>query len=193
VPAEETGAAIGRAAGRIVRAAGLAGLAAARELEKRADAPAEAAAAPAEPASQETPPERQETRAPSARTAKRRRAEPRPNKLLDTAVYYLWLASLLAFASTVIVADLLVPEGTPRIVTQLVLAAVFLVMGWLLLTDWWQVRQRLLIRLVRGKDGSQNRGGWLARLGRELLTLVGITWIALGLWDLARAFTNGNL
>ena len=125
------------------------------------------------------------------RRTRGRRPEPGPNRVLDPAIYFLWIVTFNAVGFMLVQLDLFIPKGTARMSVDFSIAAIFLVMAWLLLIDPWQARQRLLIRIVRGKkqQHTPSGGGWRAwtwRLGRELLTLFGILCLAVGLWTAAR-------
>jgi len=212
MPPEDTGESIGRTAGRWVRAAGLAGAAAYRELEKErkereaAEAAAQAAAAtqaaapaaaPAPPPAETVAPVPAARPAPAARR-RGRRPDPEPNRVLDGFLYWLWIVSFWSAALMVIQIDLLLPKsGGVRRGVELALGVIFLLEGWLLVNDTWQTRRRLLLRLLWGKNHQRHelRGWrvWLARLGQETLILCGIVFIGLALWVGARGLFGGTL
>jgi hypothetical protein len=154
-------------AGRFVRAVGL-GIA--RELEKRADAPAKAQAQPVAP----PPP-----------------PPPVPTGgFLGTAILYAFLSALGAFVLAVLQIDSLV-NGTAKTVFRLVLAAVLLVAAALLTSNWQLASQRLAQRMLTrmwGPRGAVNRRErFVSRRVRDVLTLVGILFLATGVFEFLRA------
>lgn len=192
MPPEDTGAKIGRKAGRFVRATGLAVRAATRELERGAPAssnPEQAAQTPpATPPPAEAAPRKATTR---RRRARKNRPEPTRNRILDPAIFFLWILTFNAAGFVVVQLDLFIPKGTVRMAVDFTVAAIFLAMAWLLVADPWQSRQRLLIRIVRGKNREHEptRGSWRSLLwgmGRDGLTFFGIVCLGLGLWTAAR-------
>jgi hypothetical protein len=178
VTREENGASFARAAGRFVRAAGLAGRAAIAELEQ------------AESSSDQP----QVASAPAPTPRRRRREVPSPSRFLDATAYTLWMLAFNAAIFVVVQADTFIPKGTARTSVQLALGAVFLVTGWLFVKDTFQVRQRLINRIVYGKSGRRvavaGWRSWLARVGQSLFGLSGILWLGIGLYVTLRGLSG---
>ena len=154
-------------AGRIVRAVGL-GIA--RELEKRADAP---------PRQRPTPP-----------------PPPPPvptGGFIGTAVFYAFVVGLIAGVLSLLKADTLA-HGTPRLVFRLVLGGVMLYVATLLTSNWRLANQRLGQRLLNRMWGPRGAGNarerFVARRVRDLLTLVGILFLAGGVFEVLTAFVG---
>lgn len=150
-------------AGRIVRAVGL-GIA--RELEKRADAPPK-------PKPEPLPPP------PPANT----------RGFVGRLVFGGLIASLVAFLLVVLrVETLLGSTHGAKLTVRLVLAGLLLFEAALVLTNWRGANQRLVQRVLNrvwGPRGAMNRREkTFARICRDLLTLVGIVFLAAGVFEL---------
>jgi hypothetical protein len=153
-------------AGRIVRAVGL-GIA--RELEKRA-------AEPAKPAPEPLPPP------PPANTG----------GFVGRLVWFGLLASLFAFLLVVLRFEtLLGSTHDAKLTIRLVLAGLLFLESFLLLSNWRGANQRLVQRLLTrmwGPRAAMNRREkTFARICRDVMTLVGILWLAAGVFELLTA------
>ncbi len=208
--AEQSGnGGFGAKAGRFVRAAGAGASTAAKEFEKAnaekrarlaAEAAHAAATAPAPPPMTEVPlmqpaaPQQAAAPAPAPSSRRRRpmqRPDPGPNVVIDSVLYGVFVISVVAGVLMAIQINSILPRDA-----DFVLAAIFLSIGWLLTTDRWQARRRIVLRMARGRRHDGRPVGWryiVDKVGRELLTLVGIVWVALGLWVLAQAAIGGSL
>jgi hypothetical protein len=153
-------------AGRFVRAAGLAGMAAARELERTQAARPQAAPAPIPPAA--------DTRG-----------------ILGRAVFAGFLVALAAAVLVAVKVDTLISAGTPRLVFRLIATVILAGEAYLLTSNWRRANERLGQRLLdrvwghRGAVTRRERG--FARLVRDLLTLVGIAFLAAAVFELVTA------
>jgi hypothetical protein len=151
-------------AGRFVRAVGI-GIA--REIEKRADAPRPEPPAPPPPV--------------------------RTGGFIGTAVFYAFIVGLVAGVLSVIKADELA-HNTPRLVVRLTLGGVLFVVSILLMTNWRLANQRLGQRLLTrmwGPRGPMNkRERFFARRVRDALTLIGIAFLAGGVYEVLTAFVG---
>jgi hypothetical protein len=153
-------------AGRLVRAVGL-GIA--RELEKRAEA------APKTPPEPLPPP-------PPANIG----------GFVGRLVFAGLVGSLIAFLLVVLRFEtLLGSTHDVKLAIRLVLAAVLFVEAFLLLSNWRGANQRLVQRLLNrmwGPRAAMNRREkTFARICRDLLTLVGIVWLAAAVFELLTA------
>ena len=153
-------------AGRFVRAVGL-GIA--RELEKRADAPPK-------PKPEPLPPP------PPANTG----------GFVGRLVFAGLMASLIAFLLVVLRFEtLLGSTHTVKLTVRLVLAGILFFEAFLILSNWRGANQRLVQRLLNrvwGPRGAMNRREkTFARVCRDLLTLVGIIWLAAAVFELLTA------
>jgi hypothetical protein len=149
-----------------VRAAGLAGRAAAREYEKQTAArprPVEAA-----------PPPPLATRG-----------------LLGRAVFVGFLLALLAAALVALRVDSLIGSHGPRLVFRVALVALLLGEALLLTSNWRgaseRLAQRVLIRVWGPRSAVTRREKTFARLLRDSCTLVGIAFLAAALFELLSA------
>ncbi len=152
-------------AGRLVRAVGL-GLA--RELEKRAAAPPKARPAPPPP-----PP-------------------PVPTGgFVGTTVFYAFIVGLVAGLLAILKADSLA-HGTPKLVFRLTLGGVLLAVAVLLMSNWrlanQRLGQRLLTRIWGARGAANSRERFISRRVRDALTLVGILFLAGGVFEILTAF-----
>lgn len=153
-------------AGRIVRAVGL-GIA--RELEKRAEAPAK-------PKPEPLPPP------PPANT----------RGFVGRLVFAGLVGSLVAFLLVVLRFETLLGSShDAKLTVRLVLAALLFLEAFLLLSNWRGANQRLVQRLLNrvwGPRGPMNRREkTFARICRDAMTLVGIVWLAAGVFELLTA------
>jgi hypothetical protein len=149
-----------------VRAVGL-GLA--RELEKRAEAPPKARPEPLPPP-------------PPANT----------RGFVGRLAFAGLVASLVAFLLVVLRFEtLLGSTHGAKLTVRLVLAAVLFLEAALLLSNWRGANQRLVQRLLNrvwGPRGAINRREkTFARICRDAMTLVGIVWLAAGVFELLTA------
>lgn len=145
------------------------GLGIARELEKRAEAPAT-------PKPEPLPP-------------------PRPANtggFVGRLVFAGLVGSLLAFLLVVLRFETLLGSShDAKLTVRLVLAALLFVESFLLLSNWRGANQRLVQRLLNrvwGPRGAMNRREkTFARICRDVMTLVGIVWLAAGVFELLTA------
>jgi hypothetical protein len=153
-------------AGRIVRAVGL-GIA--REIEKRAEAPPKPKAEPLPPP-------------PPANT----------RGFVGRLVFAGLIASVIAFLLVVLRFEtLLGSTHNAKLTVRLVLAALLFFEAVLLLSNWRGANQRLVQRLLNrvwGPRGAMNRREKsFARICRDAMTLVGIVFLAAGVFELLTA------
>jgi hypothetical protein len=153
-------------AGRLVRAVGL-GIA--RELEKRADAPPKA---PPEPP---PPPPAEDTRGVVGRVA-----------------YLGLIAAAVAFVLVLLRIETLIGSGSStKLIFRLVLAGLLFFEAVLLVTNWRGANQRLVQRVLTkmwGPRGAMNRREKsFARICRDLMTFVGILFLAAAVFELLSA------
>jgi hypothetical protein len=151
-------------AGRLVRAVGL-GIA--REIEKRADAPPKAKPEPPPP-----PP-------------------PVPTGgLVGRLTLYAFVGSLVAFVLAVLQIDSLF-AGSARTVFRLVLGGVLVLAAALLTTNWQlateRLGQRVMTRMWGARGAVNRRERFVARRIRDVLTLIGIAFLAAGVFEILRA------
>jgi hypothetical protein len=153
-------------AGRFVRAAGRAGMAAARELERQNAARPEPVPVVAPP-----PP-------PALRTA----------GLVGSIVFAGFFASLVAFVLVILRVDTLVGSSSDRLVFRLVVAVVLLAEAALLTSNWRGANQRLGQRVLNRMWGPRGavtrREKTFARLLRDAITLVGIAFLGTAVYAL---------
>jgi hypothetical protein len=162
-------------AGRFVRAAGVGLRASARELGKtmeetrdrqQVEAAAAAAAAPPPP----PPPEPHRVGGP-----------------VGIVVFYGFLASVVAFLLVVLRVEMVL-SGEVRTGFRIVMAAVLFLEAYLLLASPRSANQRLGQRLLNRVWGPRaavtRRERGFARAIRDGLTLVGIAWLAAGVFEL---------
>ena len=145
------------------------GLGLARELEKRAQA------APVPEAKPEPPPP----------------PPPVPTGgVVGRVTFYAFVGSLVAFVLAVLQIDSLF-SGSPRTVFRLVLGGV-LVLAAVLLTSNWQLAtqrlgQRAMTRMWGPRGAVNRRERFVARRIRDVLTLIGIAFLAAGVFEILRA------
>jgi len=194
-----------RTAGKYVRAAGIAiqkerqrraaeaEQRAREEEQERARAVAAAPPAPspppqAAPAPPPPPPAQEPARA--ARSA----PQPLPRKpIVDRLIYFTFLLSVLAVALAALQVQM-VTSGDVRVGIRLVLGGVLILSAIPLLTNWQDTRRRLTNRFFRklwGLEEPTTRSGRVMRkIAGDLLTLVGIAWLAFGVFEILRAFID---
>jgi hypothetical protein len=153
-------------AGRLVRSVGL-GIA--RELEKRADAPPKA---PPEPP---PPPPAENTRG-----------------VVGRVVFLGLAAAAVAFLLVLLRIETLVGSThNAKLIFRLVLAGLLFFEAFLLLTNWRGANQRLVQRMLTkmwGPRGAMNRREKsFARICRDLMTFVGIAFLAAAIFELLTA------
>ena len=170
-------------AGRIVRAAGL-GVKAA--LETPATPATAAPPPPPPPPTAAAPPPRP---APAPAPAVPPPAVP-THTFAGRLMFGAFVASLIAFLVVVLRVEMLF-SGTPKTVLQLVLAVILLAVALMLLGNWQRANQRIVQRLanrVWGPRGAMNRRErFFAGAVRDGLKLLGIAFLALGVWELLAA------
>jgi hypothetical protein len=159
-------------AGRFVRAAGRAGLAAARELEKQSAARPKPA--PPVPVAPPPPP-------PALRT----------KGVLGRAVFVGFVLALVALALVGLRIDSLVGAHDAKLGFRLTTAGVLALEGYLLTGNWrganQRLGQRLLTRVWGPRSAVTRREKTFARIVRDALTLVGIVFIAAAVFELLSA------
>jgi hypothetical protein len=154
-------------AGRYVRAAGIV---IGKEMDRRA---AEAAAkpAPAAPPPPLPPPPPAETTTFAGRW-----------------LFRLFVASLVVLGLSVLHFADLVPGATAEKVVRLVLAGLLALEAFVLITNWRQgnerVGQRLLNRMWGPRGPANKREKVVARVVRDVLTLIGILFVAAAVYQL---------
>jgi hypothetical protein len=157
-------------AGRYVRAAGIV---IGKEIDRRAAAAA-AKPAPAAPPPPPPPP------------------PPAPaTTLAGNVVFGLFLLSLAVLGLTILHFTDLVPHSAAR-PTRIVLAGIMLFEAFLLTTNWHRANERLAQRLLTRMWGPRGpvtkRERFVARAIRDVLVLVGIGFLAAGVFQLLEAF-----
>jgi len=186
-----------RTAGRYVRAAGIAikkeraRLAAEGEAKRAAEAAqaAQAAArAPVQPPPQAAPPSPPPA---AAKAPARQVAAPPPNRFLDRLFWIGFIVTIVATCLALLNVDM-VTSGTSKTVVRLTLGAIFLLVAIALLTNWMHMKERVLSTLTRklwGLDQPRTRGGRFMRsVAKDVLTLIGIGWLAVGVFEILRVF-----
>jgi hypothetical protein len=106
---------------------------------------------------------------------------------LARGVFVVWLAGLALFALVVVNVDLFLPREVSN-VFRLMVGLVLLIEGAGLLVQRWPFRTVLVARLTAGslQDRSRiRRAAWKHVVGAGL-TLLGVVWIAAGVFDLLR-------
>jgi hypothetical protein len=191
-----------RTAGRYVRAARIA---IEKDRERRAAEAAQRAAAAPPPPAQGAPPVDSAppapaptpvAPAPAPATARPRRApapEPPARPVVDVAIYYVFLLSLVAVGLAALQIQM-VTSGTVRVGIRLGLGIVLVLVAVPLLSNWLQAKERLTARIFKriwGLDAPVSRSGRLMRkVGNDVMTIVGIVFLALGTFELLRAFVD---
>jgi hypothetical protein len=105
----------------------------------------------------------------------------------------LWLGGLLAIVLTIVNIDVVIGPPGPRAILQFLLAAMFISAGYAFTTDVWRLRQLAVARILRSRRMGfiPRRDGKMAhKVLREFVTLFGIIYLALSLFDLIRGI-NG--
>jgi hypothetical protein len=159
-------------AGRFVRAAGRAGMAAARELERQnAARPKPVPVAPAPPA---PPP-------PALRTT----------GFVGRTVYAGFILALVAFALVILRVETLFGTHNDKLVFKLVVAGVLLAEATLLMSNWRGANQRLGQRVLTRTWGPRGaitrREKTFARLIRDVIMLIGLAFLAAAVYELLSA------
>jgi hypothetical protein len=117
-------------------------------------------------------------------------APARSGGFVGRLVFYGFVISTVLFVLVVVRAEVLL-NGTGRAGVQIAIAIVLLAEAGLLLRNWRGANQRLgqrLLTRVWGPRGPVTRGERIfARTVRDLLTLVGIVWLATGVFELLSA------
>jgi hypothetical protein len=166
-------------AGRYVRAAGIV---LGKEIDRRAAA---AAAKPVPVRAEPLPPP------PPVATA----------NLIGKAMFGLFVVALVILGATILHFVDLVPgssKGSPERVTRLVLAAILFTEGYFLVSNWRKANERIGQRLLNRMFGMQRgavtrREKFFARGVRDVLTLVGIGFLAGGVFDLLVALLGNSI
>ncbi|MEI8106041.1 MAG: hypothetical protein WCH31_09420 [Actinomycetes bacterium] len=163
-------------AGRYVRAAGSL---LAKKIENLETLPPPKAAQPTQPA----PP----------RAAAPPAAPPKPENtggIVGFVVFYGFIASLAATVLAVLNIDQLFNGSSVRTIILLSISVVLFAEAFLLTSNWERASQRLAQRLLTriwGPRAAMNRREkFVSRLARDILTLIGIAWLAVGTFELIR-------
>jgi hypothetical protein len=174
-----------RTAGRFVRAAGLA---IQKGLEERQAASDERAEAERQAAAARPPAE-----APQASPAAPPPPAFPPKPFLDRVLYAGFILSIVAVCLAALQIQM-VTTGSVRVGIRLGLGIVLVLMSLPLLTNWEHTKERLVANFLKRfwgiEEPTTRSGRAVRRLGKELLTLVGIAWLALGMFELLRAFVD---
>ena len=195
-----------RTAGRYVRAAGIAirkerERLAAESARKAAEAAQAEQAPPAQPPPAAPPPATPPPVAPSpaaqtppqAKQSRSQQPPPSPKPLLDRFLWWGFLVAVVATGLAALNVDA-VTSGTTKLVIRLVLGGVFLGVSLLLLTNWQRASERLVAKLMKkfwGMDHPVTRSGrFMRRIAKDLMTLLGILWLAIAVFEILRAFTK---
>jgi hypothetical protein len=161
-------------AGRFVRAAGLGLGAAARELNKsvqetRAE---EAAVLAATPPPQPPAPER-------------------TGGAVGRLAFYGFVGAVVSLALVALHAQGLIGSGSPRHVFELVVVVLLVVEAFLLTSNWHganrRLSQRVLTRVWGPRGAVTRRERVFARVLRDVLTLVGIVFLAAAVFEILRS------
>jgi hypothetical protein len=159
-------------AGRYVRAAGIV---VGNEMNRRAEA---AAAQPAPVAAAPPPPP----------------VAVRTDGVYGRGVFWFFVLALVVLGLTVLHFSDLVPSGS-RTIVRLVMAGILAVGAFLLTTNWHRANERVGQRVLSrmwGRRGPMNRRERaFARILRDLLTLLGIAFLAAAVFQLLVALGVG--
>jgi len=154
-------------AGRYVRAAGIV---LGKEIDRRAAAADAKAAAPPPPPPPPLPP--------AVAT----------NTFVARWVFRLFVISLVVLGLSLLHFDQLLPEGEGQTILRLTLAGILGFSALVLLTNWKQgnerIGQRLLTRMWGPRAAVTKRERFFARAVRDVLTLVGIGFLAAAVYQL---------
>ena len=103
------------------------------------------------------------------------------------------MITIVATALAALNIDMLA-SGTSKVVVRVVLGGIFLSVSLVLLTNWQRANERLVARLMKkfwGMDHPVTRSGrFMRRIARDLMTLLGIAWLAIGVFEVLRALVN---
>jgi hypothetical protein len=194
-----------RTAGRYVRAAGIAikkererlatesarrAAEAARAEQQAPPTPPPAAAPPPEAA---PPPVAAPAKEPPRAAARPERPPPTPRPFVDRVLYVGFVIAVVATALAALNVDM-VTSGTAKAVVRLVLGGIFIGVAIVLLTNWQRASERLVAKLMKkfwGMDHPVSRSGrFVRRIAKDVMTLLGIVWLAIGVFEILRAFVN---
>ncbi len=198
-----------RTAGRYVRAAGIAikkererlatesarraAEAAQAEQQAAATAPSAPSAPPPAPPSQAAAPPAPEPASRPAPAAAPQRQPPPPRPFLDRILYVGFVIAVVATGLAALNIDVVVSEPAKTVV-RLVLGGVFVSVSLVVLTNWQRASERLVAKLMKkfwGMDHPVTRTGrFMRRIARDLMTLLGIIWLAIGVFEILRALVN---
>ena len=115
-----------------------------------------------------------------------------PGGFVGRLVFAGFIGSILAFLLVALRFEtLLGSTHDVKLTIRLVLAAVLFLEAFLVLANWRGANQRLVQRVLNrvwGPRGAMNRREkTFARICRDVLTLVGILWLAAGVFELLTA------
>jgi hypothetical protein len=198
---------IARTAGRYVRAAGIAikkeraRLAAESEARRAAEAAQaaqaaqlagqQAAQAPPQPPPPVAPPP--QAAAPPRKAPARPYAAPPPNRFLDRILWIGFIVTIVATCLVLLSVDS-VMSGTTKTVFRLVVGAICLSFAVVVLTNWLHAKDRVLTTMTRklwGLEEPRTRSGRFMRsVAKDVLTLIGIGWLAVGVLDILRVVVD---
>ena len=192
---------VARTAGRYVRAAGvairkererLAAEGAAKRAAEEAQAAQQAAAQPVQAAAAAPPPAAPAPAAAQAAPAKTKRPAPLPppaNRFLDRLFWILFITTLVATCLALLNVDMLT-SGTAKSVVRVVLGCIFFVVAIAMLSNWQHSKDRILSVLTRKLWGLEHpttrMGRFMRGVAKDVLTLVGIGWLAIGVFEVLR-------
>ncbi len=111
-------------------------------------------------------------------------------RLVQRGIWWAWLLACLVSLLALIGAVAVLGHETWASIVRLVCAALLLPIGLLVVRNWLQARDILVARLVQ----TEGRSRHLARAHRQLVSLLlvvlGLAWIAVGTFTLARALDD---
>ena len=191
-------------AGRYLRAAGiaikkgsekLAEETAAKRAAEAAAAQQQAAQAPTHPAA--TPAVAAPAAAAPAAAPKRapRKAPPAPpqNRFLDRLFWIGFILSVVASCLALLNIQM-ITSGTTQDIVRFVLGGIFLVVAGMLLLNVGHAKDRVLSTLTRKLWGLEHpttrMGRFMRAIAKDVLTLVGIGWLAIGVYEILTALTS---
>ncbi len=189
---------LARITGRYVRAAGVAiqkeRERRAAESEQRAAAEAEAAKAAQAAAPPPAAPPPPAAAPPAGRAARSPATGLEPKPMLDRVIWFGFLISLVAVCLVALQIQM-VTSGSVRLGIRLALGGILIVTALALLTNWQESKQRLIAIFFRkfwGVEGHEtSTGRVVTHIAKDwMLSLVGIVWLALGVFELLRGFVN---
>ena len=196
-----------RTAGRYVRAAGVAirkererlaaesarRAAEAAQAEQQAPPPATTATPPPVAPPQAAPPRPAAPPQKQPRPARKPAEPPTPRPLIDRLLWWGFLITVVVTGLAALSIDTLF-SGTAQMVFRLVLGSIFMAVSLTILTNWQRANERLVARLMKkfwGMDHpTTGSGRFMRRIAKDLMILLGILWLAMGVFEILRALVN---